>query len=83
MTKAKRLPLPKRFSVALTQKAYENLRGLNAKYGYGNNYLLTFILENLGEVTDPEALESMFQRCIAEYGAPAPGSMIASTKKDI
>ena len=33
----KRFPLPKRFNVALSEQAYENLRALNEKYHYGNN----------------------------------------------
>lgn len=69
----KRYPLPKRFSAALSEKAYENLRELNAKYHYGNNYLLTILLENLDEIANNDALEKVFAEFAAEYGAPAGG----------
>lgn len=69
----KRYPLPKRFSAALSEKAYENLRELNARYHYGNNYLLTILLENLDEITDSDAVEKVFAEFAAEYGAPAGG----------
>ncbi len=69
----KRYPLPKQFSAALSEKAYENLRALNAKYHYGNNYLLTILLENLDAISDSEALEKAFAEFAAEYGAPAGG----------
>ncbi|MEM7544796.1 MAG: hypothetical protein AAF367_04600 [Pseudomonadota bacterium] len=72
---AKRLPLPKRFNAALTEEAYTTLRHLNDDYGLSNNYLLTVLLENLGEIADEEKLKAAFDRFIAEYGAPAPGGM--------
>ncbi len=72
---AKRYPLPKRFSAALSEKAYDNLRALNARYHYGNNYLLTILLENLDAITDKDAVERVFAEFEAEYGAPAPGGM--------
>ena len=72
---AKRLPLPKRFNVALTEQAYENLRKLNERYRFGNNYLLTVLLENLQEVVDVDALENAFSAFAKEYGQPAAGSM--------
>lgn len=74
MTK-KRLPLPKRFNVALSEKAYGKLRALNQRYGLSNNYLLTILLESLDHVTDAEALDRAFQAFVAEYGAPPPRSM--------
>lgn len=68
---SKRLPLPKRFSAALTEEAYARLRELNGRYGgLSNNYLLTVLLENLDEVTDRAALDAVFARFIGEYGAP-------------
>lgn len=70
----KRLPLPKRFSVALTEKAYARLRDLNAQYGLGNNYLLTVLLENLDGFADPAKLKDTFDTFISEYGAPKPGA---------
>ena len=72
---AKRYPLPKRFSAALSEQAYANLRELNARYHFGNNYLLTILLENLDAVTDRDALDAAFAEFTAEYGAPAPGGM--------
>ncbi len=68
---AKRYPLPKRFSAALSEKAYAKLRELNGQYHYGNNYLLTILLENFDEITDPSAVEKAFADFAAEYGAPA------------
>ena len=72
---AKRFPLPKRFSAALSEKAYDNLRALNARYHYGNNYLLTILLENYDTIVDQDAVERVFADFKAEYGAPAPGGM--------
>jgi len=68
---AKRYPLPKRFNAALSEKAYGALRDLNGRYGLSNNYLLTVLLENLDDVTDAKALETTFDRFIAEHGAPS------------
>lgn len=70
--RSKRLPLPKKLSVGLTETAYERLRALNATHGLGNNYLLTVLLENLDEIAAPGALATVFDRFIAEYGAPTP-----------
>ncbi|MEM9524752.1 MAG: hypothetical protein AAF982_12360 [Pseudomonadota bacterium] len=67
---AKRYPLPKRFSAAMSEAAYDRLRALNADWHLSNNYLLTVLLENLDELAEPEALERVFRRFIARYGAP-------------
>jgi hypothetical protein len=72
---AKRFPLPKRFNVALSEKAYANLRALNARYHYGNNYLLTILLENIEEIADDSVVEKIFADFRAQYGAPPPGRM--------
>ncbi len=72
---AKRYPLPKRFSAALSEKAYTQLRALNEKYHYGNNYLLTIILENFEDITSVDAVEKAFSDFAAEYGTPAPNVM--------
>ncbi|HEY5623430.1 MAG TPA: hypothetical protein VIV14_06685 [Gammaproteobacteria bacterium] len=72
---SKRYPLPKRFSAALSEKAYEQLRALNEKYHYGNNYLLTVLLENLDAIADEEAMARAFEVFADEYGAPRPGGM--------
>lgn len=70
----KRLALPNRFNAALTEHAYKRLRELNGRYGLGNNYLLTVLLENLDDVADAGRLDAVFQSFIAEYGAPTPPS---------
>ena len=72
---AKRYPLPKRFNAALSEQAYDNLRKLNERYHFGNNYLLTILLENIDAVADQAALDRAFAEFAAEFGAPAPGSM--------
>ena len=66
----KRLPLPKRFSVALTESAYKRLRALNARYGLSNNYLLSVLLERLDDYADEQRLAAAFDAFIAEFGAP-------------
>lgn len=71
----KRYPLPKRFSAALSEKAYAQLRALNAEFHYGNNYLLTILLENFESVTDADAVKRAFAEFADEYGAPAAGDM--------
>ena len=68
----KRYPLPKRFNATLSDKAYEKLRELNARYGYGNNYVLTILLENLDRIADESTLDSVFEAFEEEYGAPPP-----------
>lgn len=72
---AKRFPLPKRFSAAMSERAYGRLRDLNAKYGYGNNYLLTILLENFDQLVKKRELEKVFKAFADEYGAPALGNM--------
>lgn len=69
---AKRLPIPKRFSVATTEKAYSRLRALNDDYGLSNNYLLTVLLERLDDFADLEKLDKAYRDFIDEYGAPLP-----------
>ena len=70
---AKRLPLPKRFSAAVTEAAYARLRALNARHGLSNNYLLTVLLERLDDYADAERLDAAFRDFIAEHGAPGAG----------
>lgn len=72
---AKRYPLPKRFSAALSEGAYENLRKLNQRYHFSNNYLLTILLENIESITDEAALDRVFSDFADEFGAPPPGGM--------
>ena len=72
---AKRYPLPKRFNVALSEKAYKQLRSLNEEYGYGNNYLLTIVLENFEAITNAKAVAKIFSDFKADFGAPALGDM--------
>ncbi|MBT4740055.1 MAG: hypothetical protein HN793_04085 [Rhodospirillaceae bacterium] len=66
----KHYPLPKRFSAALSEKAYTRLRAINAEHGFGNNYCLTFLLENLDAVVDMKKLDQVYRDFAAEYGAP-------------
>ena len=73
--KPKRLPLPKRFSAALTEKAYAKLRDLNADWHFGNNYLLTILLENFDEIVDEKKFQQVMETFIAEYGQPDAGGM--------
>lgn len=75
----KRYPLPKRFNAALSEKAYKQLRVLNEQYHYGNNYLLTIILENFESIADLNAVEKVFSKFAEEYGAPATGGMKRKT----
>ncbi len=72
---AKRYPLPKRFNAALSEKAYSQLRALNERYHFGNNYLLTIVLENFDAITNSDAVERVFSEFTAEYGAPKSGGM--------
>ena len=69
----KRYPLPKRFNAALSESAYKNLRALNAKYHFGNNYCLTILLENLDRIAKSKELDKVFKEFTAEYGAPGGG----------
>lgn len=62
-------------SLALSEKAYANLRRLNEQHHYGNNYLLTILLENIDDVVDEEALDRVFAAFKEAYGAPAAGGM--------
>ena len=71
----KRYPLPKRFSTSLSEKAYKKLRDLNNEYGYGNNYILTILLENFDEITINKSVDEIFDKFKQEYGAPAAGTM--------
>lgn len=71
----KRFTLPKRFNVAVSEEAYQQLRGLNQKYHYGNNYLLTILLENLDRIIDRDSLDLVFDEFKQEYGAPSGGKM--------
>ena len=66
----KHYPLPKRFNAALSEDAYRKLRDLNEEFGFGNNYLLTILLENLDTIADKKTLRRVFEEFTAEYGAP-------------
>ncbi|MEL6233489.1 MAG: hypothetical protein AAFR46_03700 [Pseudomonadota bacterium] len=69
----KRLPLPVRRQMNLTEAAYDRLRALNEAYGLGNNYLLVVLLERLDELADPEALDRVFREFLSEYGSTDAG----------
>lgn len=66
----RRLPLPVRRSMNLTDAAYARLRRLNEAYGLGNNYLMVVLLERLDEYADADRLDAVFRDFIDEYGAP-------------
>lgn len=66
----KRLPLPVRSRMNLTDAAYSRLRELNERYGLGNNYLLVVLLEHLDDYADADRLDAVFREFIGEYGAP-------------
>ena len=66
----KKYPLPKKFRASLSERAYAKLRNLSEKYGYGNNYLLTILLENLDDVADPSRLDHAIRTFEREYGGP-------------
>ena len=66
----RRLPLPVRRSMNLTEAAYARLRALNARHGLGNNYLLVVLLEKLDEYADEAKLDAAFAEFIETYGAP-------------
>ena len=68
----KRLPLPVRGRMNLTEAAYARMRALNAEYGLGNNYLMVVLLERLDDYADPDRLDAVFRDFIDEYGAPQP-----------
>ena len=70
---AKRLSLPVRRSMALTDKAYARLRDLNNRYKLGNNYLMVVLLERLDDYADADRLDAVFRDFIEEYGAPGAG----------
>ena len=70
----KRLPLPVRRNMNLTEAAYDRLRDLNDRYGLGNNYLLVVLLERLDDYADEERLNQAFEHFIAAYGAPGTGT---------
>ena len=69
----KRLTLPVRRQMNLTDAAYERLRQLNERWKLSNNFLLVVLLEQLDTYADPEKLDAAFERFIAEYGAPESG----------
>lgn len=67
---AKRLALPVRRSMNLTDAAYARLRALSEDYGLGNNYSLVVLLEGLDQLTDKTKLDALFSSFIDEYGSP-------------
>ena len=69
---AKRLSLPVRGRMNLTEAANDRLRALNRRYGLSNNYLMVVLLERLDDYADPDRLHAAFESFIHEYGAPTP-----------
>ncbi len=64
----KRLPLPVRRQMNLTDAAYSRLRELNDSYHLGNNYCLVVLLENLDELVGKDKLDAAYQAFMDEYG---------------
>lgn len=77
---ARRLALPVRRSVALTEAAHDRLRALNDRYGLSNNDLLVGLLERLDSHADPDRLDAAFSAFIAEHGAPGQPSGRTATE---
>lgn len=75
MPRAKSYALPKRFSAALSEPAYDTLRRLNQRYHLSNNYLLTVLLEHLDSIADDDALDEAYRKFINRYGAPSGAGM--------
>ena len=67
---ARRLPLPRRFSAAVTEDAYARLSALSARYGLGSDYLGSVLLKRLDAIAGPERPDVVFRDFVAEYGAP-------------
>jgi hypothetical protein len=57
----KRYEIPKRFNAAVSEPAYARLRALSARYGLGNNYCLTVLLERLDSIADEGAIDAAFR----------------------
>lgn len=53
-----RMPMPKRFNVAMTEEAYAELRALAELVGLSNNYVLTALLEHRAELIDDVAFKA-------------------------
>ena len=68
--KKKRFALPKRFSAAMSEKAYARMRAISAETGLSNNYILTVVFENLDHIAKPGTVEKTLAAFVAEYGAP-------------
>lgn len=69
MTKTpKRLPLPVRRQMNLTDAAYHRLRELNDSYHLGNNYCLVVLLENLDQLVSKDKLDEVYQAFMDDYG---------------
>lgn len=57
-----RKPLPKRFSAAMSEEAYAELRRLAEDTGLSNNYVLTTLFEYADDLIDPKA----FKKAVAD-----------------
>jgi hypothetical protein len=65
------LPLSRRFSLGLSEKAYRALRRLSAETSLGNNYALTVLLENAENTIDRRAFRRAAERLKAAFAKPA------------
>ena len=53
-----RKPLPKRFSAAMSEEAYANLRELSAATGLSNTYVLTAVFEYADQLIDEKRFKT-------------------------
>lgn len=61
-----RKPLPKRFSAAVSEDAYAQLRRLAGQTGLSNNYVLTALLEFAPDLIDDAAFGRAVERMLEE-----------------
>lgn len=69
---SKRLALPVRRSLGMTEAAHARLARLKAEEGRGlsDGYLLSVLLERLDDYADPVTLRAVFDAFIDDHGAP-------------
>ena len=68
-TRKRHKPLPKRFSVAMSEAAYASLRALAGETCLGNNYVLTVLFENMDRVIDRKAFRKAVDDMLGESSA--------------
>ncbi len=48
---------------------------MNAEYGFGNNYCLSFLLEILDRIAGKDQLDATFRKKTLKYGTPEKGKV--------